>query len=301
MDYEAREAERMKKIVGYIKLAAFSLGGLVLASLVGCNSFYTVGEGERGIHTRTGALVGVTKPGLNLKVPFIDDFRTIDVREQPISWELGTNDRGERYDSRMSSYSRDQQPAEIALNVAWSIPADDATITDIYQTYGSRERFRSTVIIPKTVEAVKNVFGGYDAVTVIQQRSKFNADVAIALNELLKGYPVVISAAQVQDISFSDEYEKAVEARMMAQVEVQKREQQKQTSQIDADIAVIKAEASAKEKKLAGDAEAYAIRARGDALAQSPKLVELTLAERWNGVLPTTMVPGQAVPFLNVK
>ena len=27
---------------------------------------------------------------------------------------------------------------------------------------------------------------------------------------------------------------------------------------------------------------------------------DATAAERWNGVLPTTLVPGSAVPFLNV-
>jgi regulator of protease activity HflC (stomatin/prohibitin superfamily) len=299
MTYEEQQKEERAesmKLAKTIAKVVFGVLGLLTLTVAGCTSFYTVGEGERAVHTRTGALVGITKPGLNFKVPFIDDVRMMDVREQPIQW-ANTEDG----DSRMNSYSRDQQPAEIAINVAWSIPSDDATISDIYQTYGSRERFRTTVIVPKTVEAVKNVFGGYDAVTVIQQRSKFNADVRVALDALLKGYPVMISAVQVQDISFSDAYENAVEARMMAQVEVQKREQQKQTAQIDADMLVIRAEADAKQTRLRGDAEAAAIRARSEAIASSPKLVELTLAEKWDGKLPTTMVPGQAVPFINVK
>lgn len=283
------------------------VGGIVLL-LTSCSSFYTVEQGERGIHTRLGALTDVTAPGPHLKVPFIDKVPMIEVRDLAIKWELDGRDNT---DSRMNTYSRDQQPAEIAVTVVWDIPADKATITEIFNSYGSRERLRTSVMIPKTVEAVKNVFGTYDAVTVIQQRSKFNADVAIALNKLLEGYPVGIKAVQVQDISFSDEYEAAVEARMMAQVEVQKREQQKQTSQIDADIAVIKAEAEAKQIKLdgearasvvrvRGEAEADAIRARAQALAQNANLVQLTAAERWNGALPTTMVPGSAVPFVNI-
>jgi hypothetical protein len=52
---------------------------------------------------------------------------------------------------------------------------------------------------------------------------------------------------------------------------------------------------------LQGDAEAHAINARGKALRDNPSLVELVQAEKWNGVLPTTMVPGSAVPFINVK
>ena len=45
-----------------------------------------------------------------------------------------------------------------------------------------------------------------------------------------------------------------------------------------------------------GDAEA-----RAKALGTNPNLVTLVQAERWNGVLPTTMVPGSSVPFVSVK
>jgi hypothetical protein len=49
------------------------------------------------------------------------------------------------------------------------------------------------------------------------------------------------------------------------------------------------------------EAEAAAVEARGKALTSNPNLVTLLQAERWNGVLPTTMVPGAAVPFVSVK
>ena len=48
-------------------------------------------------------------------------------------------------------------------------------------------------------------------------------------------------------------------------------------------------------------AEAGAIQARGDALRNNPSLPTLVAAEKWNGVLPPTMVPGNSVPFVNVK
>ena len=51
---------------------------------------------------------------------------------------------------------------------------------------------------------------------------------------------------------------------------------------------------------LKGNAEATAIAARAKALADNPAIIQLTQAEKWNGALPTTMVPGSAVPFLNV-
>lgn len=296
---------------GLLKIGSNILIGVFLTILLltaGCGSFYSVEQGDRGIHTRLGALAAVTPPGPHFKVPFIDDIKTISVRDEPIEWKQDAATG----DSRMESYSRDQQPADIAVTVTWSLPDDETTIADIFTTYGSRDRLYRAVVLPKAVEAVKNVFGTYDAVTVIQQRAKFNTDVSANLKSLLQGYPVEINGVQVQDISFSDAYENAVEARMMAQVEVQKKEQEKQTTQITADMAVINAESRARQTKLQGDAdadvirtkgaaEAAAIKARADALALNGKLVELTAAERWNGQLPTTMVPGSAVPFITVR
>lgn len=37
-----------------------------------------------------------------------------------------------------------------------------------------------------------------------------------------------------------------------------------------------------------------------DALRSSPGLVQLTAAQKWNGVLPTTMIPNAGVPMLNL-
>jgi hypothetical protein len=33
---------------------------------------------------------------------------------------------------------------------------------------------------------------------------------------------------------------------------------------------------------------------------KNPALVELTKAERWDGKLPTTVVPGNATPFISI-
>ena len=52
--------------------------------------------------------------------------------------------------------------------------------------------------------------------------------------------------------------------------------------------------------KAARRTQAQAIKARAEALQSNPNLVALTAVEKWNGILPTTMVPGSAVPFVNV-
>jgi uncharacterized membrane protein YqiK len=63
-------------------------------------------------------------------------------------------------------------------------------------------------------------------------------------------------------------------------------------------VTAAKAEADA--IRLKGEAEASALQAKANALRENPSYVALTAAEKWDGKLPTTMVPGSAVPFVNV-
>lgn len=40
---------------------------------------------------------------------------------------------------------------------------------------------------------------------------------------------------------------------------------------------------------------------RAAALEKNPKLVDYAAVEKWNGVLPQTMMGGGAVPFINLQ
>ena len=135
------------------------------------------------------------------------------------------------------------------------------------------------------------------------ERASLNAQVFAAIRNSVSG-PVVIDSVQIEDIHFSDQYENAVEARMQAIVKQQQAEADKQKRIIDADASAYEVKAAADAKahqiEVQGKAEAGAIQARGDALRNNPSLPTLVAAEKWNGILPTTMLPGNSVPFVNV-
>jgi regulator of protease activity HflC (stomatin/prohibitin superfamily) len=284
---------------------------LFVVAVIGTESWYTVDQGERGVLLTNGALSGVVEPGLHFKVPIIQSVAKITLRQQVIYWTCATNDsscgEGERY--VMQAYSKDQQAADLKVTVNYHVP--ESEVANAYSNYGSVEALADRIIARKAPQEIKVVFGQYDAVSVIQNRAKFNQDAAQALAKAADG-PVTIDSVQIENIDFSDAYEQAVEARMTAQVEVQKQQQQLAQEKVKAEIAVtqaqgradsVKAEADAAayKTKVEGEAAADAIRARGAALINNPLLVELTKAESWNGQLPTTMIPGSAVPFLDVQ
>lgn len=287
-------ADVIKRVAPKVaKIAA----GVIIGLVVLFGSFYSVDQGSVGIVTRFGAVTAVKAPGAHGKLPLIEGVTEIETRTQSIEWHVSKDG-----DSRMESYSKDQQPAHIGVKITYSVKTDEKSVTDLFSKYRNADGYASNVIIPRAYQGVKTVFGRFNAVGVIQDREGFNRQVSEEIHALIPADgPVTIEQVNVQDITFSDAYEKAVEARMQAEVEVAKVTQNLERERKEAEIKVVQAEANAKSTRLAGEAEAAAIRARGEALRDTPKLVELTLAEKWNGVLPTTMVPGQSVPFVNVK
>lgn len=270
--------------------------GLFALTIVG-GSFYTIDSGDRGVVLRNGAVVGTAEPGLGFKLPIIDSVKEISVRAN-----------ARRYEG-VAAYSKDQQTAELVISVNYRLPADQ--VEQIYSEYGGEEGVLTRLLDRQVYNEVKNVFGKYNAVTAINDRGRLVADVQTALQTIVKG-PIIIESVQIENIDFSNVYEDSIEARMLAEVEVQKVKQNAEREKVQAEIAVIQAQAQADSQlaqakaaaeatRLRGDAEAAAIRAKADALRDNAGLIALTQAEKWDGKLPTTMIPGSTVPFMDMS
>ncbi len=268
----------------------------VVAIVVVFGSIYTVDEGTRGVILRLGAVSGIAEPGVGFKVPLIDRIVPIIVQTDSAIYE------------NMEAYSRDQQLATITVSVTYRILPTE--VGAVYAQYGSAAGLATRLIDRRVNEHAKTVFGRFTASEAIQERGRLNQEVSEAITAALTG-PMIVESVQVEEVAFSEVYEQSIEARMLAEVEVQKRtqelDQQRVQAQItvtmaqaQADARIASAEAEAAATRLAGEAEADAIRARGAALRDNPALVSLVTAEAWNGVLPQSMIPGAALPFIDV-
>ena len=279
----------LKSIVGGL------LAVLLLIALMG--SWYTVNETERGVLLRNGALVGVIEPGLSFKIPLIETVKRISVQSNATTYQ------------GLQAYSKDQQTATLNVSVSWHVvPAE---VGKVYMQYQDLDGLVSRLISRQVPTQVENVFGQYNAVSAVQNRGKFVADVTKAIRDSVTG-PVVIDGVQVENIDFSDDYERSIALRMKAEVEVKTREQMLATEQVEAQIVVTRAQAEADSKvaqakadaeatRLRGSAEADAIKAKTLALSSNPMLIELTKAERWDGKLPTTVLPNGTLPFIDAS
>jgi regulator of protease activity HflC (stomatin/prohibitin superfamily) len=283
---------------------------LVIAVIIAAGSWYTVDQTERGVLLRYGAVVGTAQPGLGFKVPLMDTVEKVSVKTTTFTWD------------KMNSYSYDQQPADLKISV--TLRSSPEKVADLYAKFGSLQTAVNQVVSPVVNQQVKVVFGRYTAVKAIQERGPLNSAIKDAITATLKDDPmIIIESVQLENIEFSANYLHSIEQRMLAEVEVQKLQQNAEREKVQAQITVTQAtakanavraeaqanaeatrlngEAKASNIRITGEAEAAAIEARAKALGTNPNLVTLVQAERWNGVLPTTMVPGSAVPFVSVK
>ena len=299
--YEARRKEEAAAMKSTIKKVAVrtGMGAVALVALgVFFGSWYTVDEGERAVILTNGSFSQIAGPGLNFKTPFFQSARFFSVRNEVTTFE------------KMATYSFDQQTAELRLSVNYQIAPDQ--VERIYKEYGTLDGAVTRVITPKVYENVKNVFGQYSAQRAIQERGKLNADILMALQNAVKGSGIQITSVQVENIDFSDAYEGAVEAAAKAKADIERSKSELLRVEQEAQQKVKQAAAEAEAKKLQADADAYAtqvagkatadaIRERGAALRDNPDLVNLVAAEKWNGVLPSSMVPNGTVPFINLN
>ena len=282
----------IRGIVGLI------VGGIAffIALSVVAGSFYTIDQGERGVVLRNGAFVTVAEPGLGYKLPFIDSVVDISVQTRS------------RVYSSVLTYSRDQQTAELQVSVNYQIPAH--SVSEVYEKFGSEDQLIARVLDRYMPQTIKSVFGRYNAVAAVQDRANLNLEALAAMQKAVENQPVEVLGLQIENIDFSDQYEKSIEDRMMAEVEVQKIRQNAEREKVNAEIAVIQAQARAdavraeamaraEAVRMQGEAEAAAIDAKGKALRDNPALVDLIKAENWDGVLPTTVLPNGTLPFID--
>lgn len=271
-------------------------------------SMFTVDEGERAVVLTFGEISRVCDPGLHFRMPFIQDVRYFSVRVHKTTFD------------RLTAYSYDQQIVEsFKISATWNY--DPTKIAEIYTRFGTEGAESSggvfaTVVAPKVQEISKIIFGQFTAQTAIQERAKLNQALSEQLNDALREYPIQVLSIQLEDVNFSDSYEAIVEQTAQAKQSIEKQRNELTRVDLEAQQKVKQAESENKAMKLRADAEAYqievkakaeaeAIRLRGEALKQNPRLVELSIAEKWNGSVPDILMTGEGgeniLPMLNIN
>jgi len=253
---------------------------LILFSIL-WGTFVIVPAGSRGVVLWWGSVENrIMDEGLNFKVPMTETVIKVDVRVQPHPFR------------EIDASSKEYQIVKMTGMMNFHI--DPAFVNDLYQKVGLD--FAEKVIDPAFNDFVKEVVPMYPIGEILPKREEIRQTAMKKLGNNLARYHIVVDDIYFANIRFSPEYERAIEAKQVAQQQV---ETQKQV------LAQREIEAHQKVATAKGDAEAILVVAQEQAKANevlahslTPILVSYKSIERWNGVLP--QVSGGAVPFIEV-
>jgi len=270
----------------------------ILLFFVVTGVFVIVESGHVGVVRTLGAVQPNALPeGFHMKKPFMDKVEQIDIRLTAAS-------------AKAVSASKDLQTVQTQVTLQYSITGELAPV--IFQKIGKRNTVSLTLIEPAIQESVKAITAKYTAEQLVTKRAEVKVEIQEAINNFIsitldeKGISpnaLRIANIAITDFDFSDEFNKAIELKVKAEQEALQALNEKIRR-------VTQAEAAAEEKKLAASAQAFeievgskaraaAIEREAKALKNNPQIIQLRIAERWDGTLPK-FSGGNMVPLLNV-
>lgn len=285
--------------VQFVKMTAMGILGIVALCAV-YSSFYTVPEGHVGIVKRFGEAMGQESPGLQFKVPFIDDVEEIEVRTR-------------KNEESMASATAEQMPVQVKVSVNWTV--EKSAALDLFKQYGGLGQFESRILDPRFRSATKDALPKYTAEQMVQNRGQVIALIEENLKTEMVGFPVTVDNIQIENLALPPKYLQSIEAKQtaknlaaaenhkLAQQALQaqqavntanaKRDSTKALADGQAYATLEQAKAEAESIALKGKAEATAIKAKAQVLKNNPLIVQLTHEQQWDGKLPE-MVMGDA-------
>ena len=249
------------------------------------NCFSIVNEGFIGVKYTFGKITQDNlSPGLNFCIPFVEEIRQVDTREQVYSV----------VDDAYTSDTQTVQQLQLKLNYRY----DSAKLSDIIRNVGI-DNVESKLLVQNVAKITKNEIGKVKAEELVQSRAEVQQTIQDVLAETLAPSGIVVVSFAIENLSFDEAFESSIQAKVIAAQDALKMENKTKEKEEEAKQVVIAAQAKADSTKLEADAEAYAIEAVQKQLENSPNYIEYLKITNWNGQLPQIIGDG-VNPFVNL-
>ena len=284
----------------FVRIVIPAIIGIIILLFIVSASVKIVDAGYRGVLLKFGAVD--TTISLNEGIHFVTPFR-----DSVIQMEVRTQKTVEN----AASASKDLQDVTTQVALNYRINPDRAQV--VYQQLGFE--YGNRVIAPAIQESVKQVTARFNAEELITKRETVKNQIEEQIKSRLAPYNIVVDTISITEFQFSDQFRKAVEAK----VEAQQRALQAQN-----DLRRIEIEAQQNEAKAVGEQKANVARADGirqanvlqaegesqaikiidQQLRTSPTYLEWLKTQRWDGKLPLVTGGGSGsagtTPFIQI-
>lgn len=280
---EQRDELRIGRIV--------SVGlGVIVALILAWGSFVIIDAEEVGVPVTLGKIGDQPSYGMTGKLPLVTSYVRFEKTTQRMSLEDET-------------YTKDLQTAKVKYTFTYKIVPENAC--EIYRSAG--RGYENKLVDPALDDALKGIFGRWTATELVANRNTVANQIEDRLKEELpKGFFTEISI-KLDDITYSDAFEKGIEQKVLAEQEAQKAKNKTVQVEEEGRQKVIQAKAQADASIAAAEGKAKAMDIEGAAIRRNSQYLELKkldvqlkMAEsssHWSTVI---MSGNQANTLLNV-
>jgi len=244
----------------YFKMVLSGAIGVFILLLILTNC-YTVDTGEVVIISTFGKITRVENEGLHFKIPFVQGKTFMETREK--TYIFGRTDE---MDTTMEVSTKDMQSITV-----------QASITDpekLYRAFNNKHEQR--FIRPRVKEIIQATIAKYTIEEFVSKRAEISKLIFEDLKDDFSQYGMSVSNVSIVNHDFSDEYERAIESKKVAEQEVEKAKAEQEKLKVEAENRVRLAEYSLQEKELQAKANAV------ESNSLSPQLLRKMAIEKWD-------------------
>lgn len=241
---------------------ARSIGALLIVIGILFGAVVMVPAGYRGVKLQFGAVAGTLPEGINFMMPGINSAILMEVRTQ-------------MEESTATAASKDLQI--VSTQLALNFRIDPNQVPELYQKVGIG--YKERIIAPAVQESIKVVTAKYTAEELIRSRAEAKAAVEEEITKRLAVYNIIVEPAglSITNFDFSEEFNKAIEAKQVAQQEAEKQKYLLQRAELEKETEITRAEGAAQAAKL----NAAALQVQGGQLVIAREWIQ-----KWDGKLP---------------
>ena len=246
--------------------------------------FVEVPAGNVGVVTNFGSVqAGTLEPGLHIVIPIVQHVAIIDTRVQPHQFQ--------EIDAASAEYQT------VKLTGVMNYHVDGQFASDLYQRVGTD--FASKVIDPAFNDFIKTVVPEYKVDAILGARDEIRSKAKDALAANLAQYHIIVDDIYIANIAFSDAFQQAIEAKQVAQQQVQTEQQVLAQRKIQAEQAVAQAQGQADANVALANGQATANKALAASL--SDQILQYQYIQKLSDKIQVVLVPSGNASIFDLK
>ena len=257
----------------------------IIALITLANTVLVVDAGQIAVvFNKLSGGLSSRSPGTHLMIPGVQKAFLYETRVQTYTMSAAYNEGEVKGDDALDATTQDGQLVKIDVSVRFHIDAN--RVADLHNNIG--DQYKDKVVRPEVRTVVRLTVANYPVTEVYSsKRLEIQTKSTDALKPKFQLSYLVIDEVLIRRVAFDPDFQKAIEAKQIAQQQAQQMEYVLEKEKLEKERKIIEAQG-----------EAEAIRLKGVALANNPALIQYEYVQKITPGITTIITDGKSIMSL---